>query len=127
LFEYHLKLGNKWADISNFLKGRTDNSIKNHFYSSLRRQYRKLNGFDGTRDQIRELDEVLSNSILNSINKKLKNKKNARIKDEEVSGSFSDLDLKPFDDLIITGVGIDLNEPIYTLPEEIYLFSCDFI
>jgi len=38
-------LGNKWAVIASHLKGRTDNNVKNYFYSTLRKSLRKLNSF----------------------------------------------------------------------------------
>jgi len=42
IFEAQRKLGNKWADIAKELPGRTDNIVKNYFYSTLRRELRKL-------------------------------------------------------------------------------------
>ena len=42
IFEGHKIHGNKWAEIAKMLNGRTDNAVKNFFYSTLRRQMRKI-------------------------------------------------------------------------------------
>lgn len=38
----HKIYGNKWAEIAKFLEGRNDNSVKNYFYSSIRKHIRKI-------------------------------------------------------------------------------------
>ena len=43
IFQEHRRLGNQWASIAKhpILKGRTDNDIKNKFYSTVRRRDRQ--------------------------------------------------------------------------------------
>ena len=42
LFTKNKLFGNKWSEISKYLNRRTDNAIKNHYYSSLRKKIRRL-------------------------------------------------------------------------------------
>ena len=42
VFKNYIEYGGKWANIANLLEGRTDNSVKNRFYSTLRKCYNKI-------------------------------------------------------------------------------------
>ena len=50
LISLHMIYGNRWSIISKYFMGRTDNSIKNHFYSTLRRSLRRINKLLGDKN-----------------------------------------------------------------------------
>lgn len=62
LFDLHNQLGNKWAVIGGQLSGRTDNAVKNHFYSRLRKALKRLNRVIAGLAR-RELKEVKPNVL----------------------------------------------------------------
>jgi hypothetical protein len=105
LFESHQSLGNKWADISNLLPGRSDNSIKNHYYSTIRKQYRKLFGTEGTRDQLKAQDDSITQAVLKTLHRKRRPKMH-----KEVLKSESQTE-RAGEELLITGTHLDFQQP----------------
>ena len=72
IFEGHLRLGNKWADIAKALPGRSDNDIKNHFYSTMRKFCRRRLGTIATKEVIERFDEQLIATVLASLGRRKK-------------------------------------------------------
>jgi hypothetical protein len=103
LFSTHQKIGNKWAEISKEIPGRTDNSIKNHFYSTVRKFYRKIYGKEGSPEDLRINIRQVTDAVLESLD----SEKNYEEKPETVNeDEFQDDIFPDFSDMVITGHGI---------------------
>lgn len=58
LFRTHQEHGNRWKKIADELPGRTDNDIKNKFYSTMRKKLRKINKLLGKKNSTSEVKEI---------------------------------------------------------------------
>ena len=70
IHEARKKVGNKWAEIARLFEGRTDNGIKNHWNSSLKRRVEKQGYLQGAApDHIIEIVEKLGQAPPNPVPK----------------------------------------------------------
>ena len=116
LFRLQSFIGNKWAEISNSIAGRTDNSVKNHFYSTLRKQYRKVHGVDPTREQLQQEQKTLAGEVLSLLSQKA----GSECKENLFAGLESPCGLPAFDEkeLVVIGQQISFPAPSFFLVDE---------
>lgn len=77
LFKLQDQHGNKWASIAREMPGRTDNNIKNFFYSSLRRAIRQINQYVAMykkKSNIKPFKQTILTKILNINDEKYRDK-----------------------------------------------------
>ncbi|KQK06987.1 transcription factor MYB3R-4 isoform X2 [Brachypodium distachyon] len=58
LIQAHQAYGNKWAELSKYLPGRTDNAIKNHWHSSVKKKFESYRA-EGLLAQLKGLPPVV--------------------------------------------------------------------
>ena len=90
MFEKQKIYGNKWSEISKFLKGRSENSTKNHFYSIVRKNLRRYNKKKPETEKIhRNIQDLLQDSEFCKVLLKKPRHHPKKIQKQQVSSEIS--------------------------------------
>ncbi|OMJ80282.1 hypothetical protein SteCoe_19484 [Stentor coeruleus] len=66
IFDFQHHYGNRWSELAKYLIGRSENTIKNHFYATVRRKIRKYNRIYDNKIT-KKLNEVINDTQLMKI------------------------------------------------------------
>ncbi|OMJ86159.1 hypothetical protein SteCoe_12358 [Stentor coeruleus] len=114
LIKKHKSLGCKWSIISHFFKGRSANSVKNHFYSLIRKNLRRYNKYHALGKKINgkasalfktpEYYKILVKPSVPKVHKSFEEQQNKHAKadkDDEKTQGEEDSDQMSFTDKVL--------------------------
>jgi hypothetical protein len=81
IFNYQQQHGNQWSKLAKFLVGRSDNTIKNHFYATLRRKLRRYNRINKERID-KPIQEIINDKELVKVLMSVPEKESKKIEAE---------------------------------------------